>query len=343
MDIWYRGTLRTAMTANWVVWLAVVDVNKIVASWYETSTSMGYIVCTVSGTTISIGSVVTQGTGWSGTGLVSMDKLDTNRFLMVLNGGTDSRYVIGTVSGTVPTLWSYTSLNGHNKPMAKYLANWYVAITTNNWWTAATHYVIYSSSGTTTTTTYSVASSAVTQSVAICKLTNNSFAFYAWWTAINKVTIPWAWTTLLEVVLVPMVASLTTPAMDYISDNLFAVASAGTAYIIQWAKILNTFSIASIIASWVVAACNILSDDKYIMYFSTSSNWLPSFFSFLKNQVIGAIQNNSATILLRWLVHTGSGYSPWVTLYIGNPPTNKPDAVWVPYWIALDSTKLLLK
>lgn len=347
-NVWTYGTevtIRTGMTANSLVVSALVNTNKVVLWWFETATSIGYIVCTVSWTTVSIWSVVTQSTWWTGTGYFTMDKIDTDRFIIAMNSGSDSRYMIGTVSGTVPSPWAYTTVGTHLWVKISFLANWYTWIMFQNSWTIA-HRIIYSASGTTTTTTYTLAdTSAVGGQWAICRFNDTSYAYYNWWTTVTKITIPWAGTTLVSSSLITGLSAIVNCDMCNIADSIFSLVSTTVWYMFQWSKILLTFSwISSIIVAWTASACNIISDWKYIMYFNSSSaNGIPTYLSMLANQIIGAVQNNSTVILVNGALSIWTGIIPGSRYFSGNPLNNNPNTTNVPYAIWLSTTQLLIQ
>ncbi len=345
--VWTYGTevaLRTGMTANTIVLSAVMNTDKVLIWWYESGTSIGYIICTVSWVTTSIGAVVTQWTWWSGTGNMVMDKIDTDRFIIVMNSGSDSRYMIGTVSGTVPSPWSYTAIGTNTQMKVAYLANWYAWIMFQSGTTIA-HRVIYSASGTTTTTTFTLAdSSAVTAQGAICRFDSTSYAYYNGGTTVTKITIPWAWTTLVSSSLITWLSAIVNCEMASIADNIVSLLSTTAWYIFQWSKTLLTFTWVWILATWTVSASNAIFDWKYVMYCNSSSaNWVPSYLSILVNQIIGVIQSNSAIVLVNWAISVAVWLITWSRYYSWNPLTTRPNATNVPVWIALSATKLLVQ
>lgn len=341
---WTEVTLRSGMTANTIVLSAVMNTNKVIIGWYETSTSIGYIVCTVSWVTTSIWSVVTQTTWGSGTGNMYMEKIDIDRFIVVLNSGADSRYMIGTVSGTVPSPWAYTVIGTNTGMDITFLANWYAGIMFQSGTTIA-HRIIYSASWTTTTTTYTLAdTSAVSAQGAICRLDNTSYAYYNGGTTVTKITIPWAGTTLVSSSMVTWLSAIVNCAMVNIADWIFALLSTTTGYIFQWAKTLLTFSSVGILATAAESACNVEFDGKYVMYLNSSSaNGIPSYLSILENQIIWAIQNNSPLVLLNGPISVSSWLKPWSKYYSWNPITSRPKISDVEFGIALSATKLLIK
>jgi len=347
-NVWTYGTevtIRTGMTANTGVVSALINTNKVVLWWFETATSMWYIVCTVTWTTISIGAVVTQWTWWTGTWSFLMEKIDTDRFILAMNSGSDSRYVIWTVTGTVPSLWSYTVVGTNLWVKVTFLSNWYAWIMFQNATTIA-HRIIYSASGTTTTTTYTLAdTSAVTNQGAICRYNDTSYAYYNGGTTITKITIPGAWTTLVSSSLITWLSAIVNCDMCNIADSIFSLVSTTIGYMFQWSKILITFSgISSIIVAWTVSACNIISDGKYIFYFnSSSSNWIPTYLSLLANQIIGAVQNNSTVILVNGAISIWTGIIPGSRYFSWNPLNNSPNSTNVPYAIWLSTTQLLIQ